>query len=154
MTTIDRQADGTLEVQPEAVRSRRQRPEPDRQVMFKLAGLWGVSDSEGMRMPLNREESIQSGQCTIMLDPDSGPETNLGVIDFERHFLRVRYGVQMVFPGLYDLITSGQHDTGLLSPVRAVATDDCQVEEDFSGWRALGKLDFLPGSLWAGASGG
>jgi hypothetical protein len=154
MTIIDRQPDGVLEVDPEVVRARRERPEPDRQVIFKLAGLWGVSDSEGMRMPLNREESIQSGQMCIMLDAEAGPEANLGVIDFERHFLRVRYGVQAVFPGLYDLITEGKHDPSLLSPIRAVATDDCQVEEDFSGWRALGKLDFLPGSLWAGASGG
>ncbi|MEU8181093.1 hypothetical protein AB0B85_01475 [Micromonospora sp. NPDC049044] len=152
--TVDRTMDGELLVSPDDIADRRALPEPDRQVMFRLAGLWGVSDVDGMQMPLNSAESIKSGQVCIMLDPDSGPEANLGVMDYERHYLRVRYGVQMVFPELYNLITEGRHDPGLLSPVRAVATDDCEVLPDYSGWRALGKLDFLPGSLWAGASGG
>jgi hypothetical protein len=152
--TVDRTVDGELLVNPDDIAERRAQPEPDRQVLFRLAGLWGVSDVEGMRMPLNSAESIKSGQVCIMLDPDAAAETNIGVIDYERHYLRVRYGVQMVFPELYNLITEERHDPGLLSPVRAVATDNCEVLPDFSGWRALGKLDFLPGSLWAGASGG
>jgi hypothetical protein len=76
------------------------------------------------------------------------------MVDFERRRLRVRYSVQLVFPGLYDLVTSGEHDTALLNPVRAVATDECEVAEDYSGWRALGRMDFLPGSMWSGAGGG
>ncbi|HEX6074498.1 MAG TPA: hypothetical protein VFZ32_04435 [Micromonosporaceae bacterium] len=153
MTIIDRTED-VLQVTGEDIADRRSEPEPDRQVLFRLAGLWGVSDAEGMRMPLNKEESIQSGQMCIMLDNESSADANLGVIDYDRQYLRVRYGVQAVFPNLYDLITEGRHDPSLLSPIRAVATDNCEVLPDFSGWRALGKLDFLPGSLWAGASGG
>lgn len=153
MTIIDRTLD-ELQVGVEHIADRRAEDEPDRQVMFRLAGLWGVSDLEGMKMPLNEHESIQSGQMSILLDAQASPDTNIGVIDFDRHYLRVRYGVQIVFPGMYDLITGGEHDISLLSPIRAVATDNCEVLPDYSGWRALGKLDFLPGSLWAGASGG
>lgn len=59
-----------------------------------------------------------------------------------------------LFPGLYELIRRGGHDPSLLNPVRVTATDECRLEEDFSGWHALGCLEFLPGSIWAGASGG
>jgi len=53
-----------------------------------------------------------------------------------------------VFPGLYRLITSGRFDTSLLNPIRANGTDECSLTADYSGWRALGCLRFLPGSLW------
>lgn len=52
------------------------------------------------------------------------------------------------------MLTSGGHDPSLLNPIRAVATDRCTLTPDLSGWRALGCLDFLPGSYWAGAEGG
>lgn len=137
----------------EQVQARRAKAEPEARVVFQVAGLYGLSP-EGIRMPLSETESIDSGPVTVTLDPHSEPAENLGIIDYEERSLRVRYGIQGVFPALHDLVLSGEHDSSLLRPVRAVATDDCQVAEDFSGWRALGVLEFLPGSLWAGAGGG
>jgi hypothetical protein len=125
---------------------------PER-VMFRVAGLYGLS-SEGVELPLNERESIHSGPVSITLDPESDPGSNSGLIDYERRYLKVSYGIQAVFPGLYDLVTSGDHDPGLLNPVRAVATDECSVTPELTGWRALGCLDFLPGSVWSGATGG
>ena len=123
-------------------------------VMFRVAALYGLSPEEGIRLPLNRTESINSGQVTVSLDPEAGQERNVGVIDYKSHQLKVRYGGQFIFPGLYELVTTKSYDPGLLTPVRAEATDECTVKEDYSGWHALGCLDFLPGSLWSGASGG
>jgi len=71
----------------------------------------------------------------------------------ERGKLTVRYGGQLVFPGLYELVMGGRFDPGLLHPVRGVATDDCTLTPDLTGWRADGRLQFLPGSIWAGAHG-
>lgn len=132
---------------------RRAKPEPTDRMMFQVAGLYGLS-AEGMRMPLSERESIDSGQVSVSLDPEASQSGNIGMIDFERCKLRIRYAAQVFFPGLYDLITSERHDISLLNPIRAVATDNCEVEPDYSGWRALGTLEFLPGSLWAGAGGG
>ncbi len=140
-------------VSVDEIEARRALPEPTQRVAFQVAGLYGVS-RDGVRMPLNRQESIDSGPVTITLDPEAPPSGNFGIVDFEQRKLRVRYHVQAVFPGLYDLVTSGKHDSSLLNPVRATATDDCEVAEDYSGWRALGRMDFLPGSLWSGAGGG
>jgi len=137
----------------EALEQRRAKPEPSTRVIFRVAGLYGIS-AEGMKMPLNSEESIDSGQIVLMLDPDSPPNTSMGIADFDQLALRVRYGVQAVFPGLHDLVLSGRHDASLLSPIRAIATDDCTIEPDLSGWRARGCLEFLPGSMWSGAKGG
>jgi hypothetical protein len=145
--------DPELRLSPEEIDARRARPEPDSQVIFRLAGLYGIC-REGIEVPLNDTESIDSGPVTLMLDPDSPEGSNFGIVDFERKKLRVRYNVQLVFPGLYDLVTSGRHDPNLLHPIRATATDDCQVTDDYSGWRAFGRMDFLPGSLWSGAGGG
>jgi hypothetical protein len=140
-------------IDPAEVDARRARPEPDDQVIFRIAGLYGIS-RESAKVPLSKTESIDSGPVTLMLDPDAPEGSNLGIVDFARKKLRVRYSVQLVFPGLYDLITSGKYDPTLLNPVRATATDDCEVADDYLGWRALGRLDFLPGSLWSGAGGG
>jgi hypothetical protein len=137
----------------EDLEQRRARPEPTNRVVFRVAALYGIS-AEGMKMPLNPEESIDSGQVVLMLDPDMPPATNIGIVDFDQLALRVRYGVQAVFPGLHDLVLSGRHNPSLLAPVRAVATDDCTVEPDLSGWHAQGCLEFLPGSMWSGAKGG
>src|ERR1700683_2947182 len=90
---------------PAEVDARRARPEPDEQVVFRLAGLYGIS-RESARVPLNETESIDSGPVTLMLDPDAPEGSNFGIVDFARKKLRVRYNVQLVFPGLYDLITS------------------------------------------------
>lgn len=137
----------------ESLAQRRAEPEPTTRVIFQVAGLYGIS-ANGMKMPLNSEESIDSGQIVLMLDPETPPSTNIGIADFDRLSLRVRYGVQGVFPGLHELVLSGRHDPSLLAPIRATATDDCAIEPDLSGWHARGCLEFLPGSMWSGAKGG
>lgn len=146
-------SESPLLIEPHEVDARRAQPEPDERVIFRIAGLYGIC-RDGIKVPLNETESIDSGPVTLMLDPEAGEGTNFGIMDFERKKLRVRYDVQLVFPGLYDLITSGEHDPSLLNPIRATATDDCEVTDDYSGWRALGRMDFLPGSMWSGAGGG
>lgn len=138
---------------PEAVAARRANHTVPHTVVFMVKALYGLS-KESVRMPLNETESIESGQMCVSIDPDADPSSNIGLVDFQHGRLVVRYGVQAVFPGLYELISQGKHDPSLLNPVRAVATDECTLTPDLSGWRALGCLDFLPGSIWAGASGG
>ncbi|MGH3157711.1 MAG: hypothetical protein ACRDNF_14195 [Streptosporangiaceae bacterium] len=137
----------------EDLEQRRIAPQPTNRVVFRVEALYGIS-ANGMKMPLNPEESIDSGQVVLMLDPEMPPATNIGIVDFDQLALRVRYGVQAVFPGLHELVLSGRHDPSLLAPVRAIATDDCTVEPDLSGWHAQGCLEFLPGSMWSGAKGG
>jgi hypothetical protein len=122
-------------------------------VSFRIHALYGLCSS-GIRMPLNEHESIDSGSICVTIDPDADSSSNSGVVNFEKGRLRVKYGAQMVFPGLHELVTTGRYDPSLLHPVRAVATDECTLTEDRSGWHALGCLDFLPGSIWAGAGGG
>jgi len=137
----------------EEVAARRQAPRSAEQVMFAVRALYGLSE-HSVRLPLNTTESIDSGQICATIDPDADPSCNLGVVDFDHGKLVVRYGVHAVFPGLNRLIVEGRHDPGLLHPVRAVATDDCTLTADRSGWRALGCVEFLTGSIWAGAHGG
>jgi len=122
-------------------------------VLFRVSNLYGLSQ-ESVRLPLNDTESIESGQVCVTIDPDADASSNLGLIDYQEGRLKVRYGVQVVFPGLYRLVTAGDHDPVLLNPIRAIATDECTLTEDLTGFRALGCLEFLPGSLWAGADGG
>ena len=122
-------------------------------VAFRIQGLYGIS-FKGMPMPLNKEEHIDSGQICVTIDPDADGTSNVGIVDFDGGRLRVKYGAQMVFPGLYRLVTEGRYDPCLLHPVRVVATDECTLTSERTGWHALGCLDFLPGSIWAGASGG
>jgi hypothetical protein len=143
----------TASLNPEDVRARRHAHQPPTRLAFGVRGLYGLS-RESVPFPLNRSESIESGQICVTIDPEADSTTNVGLIDYTDGTLVVRYGVQAVFPGLFKLITSKKYDPSLLSPVRAVATDRCTVTPDLGGWRALGCLDFLPGSLWAGASGG
>jgi hypothetical protein len=137
----------------EAVEARRrQHVEPDR-VVFRISGLYGLCP-EGVTAPIGALCTIASGPVAVTMDPDADQSCNLGVIDFVAGKLKVRYGVQAVFPALYELVTKGDHDPGLLNPVRMVATDDCTLTPNLMGWRALGCLDFLPGSVWSGATGG
>lgn len=140
-------------ISPEEIAARRAMPPPANRIIFQVAGLYGFN-REGIPFPISQTEAIDSGPVTISLDPEASPTGNLGVIDFDSFSLRVRYGVHAVFPGIHDLVMGGKHDLSLLGPVRATATDQCTVTEDMTGWRALGCMDFLPGSLWAGASGG
>lgn len=158
MTTVAEPALGTEAVDapavtPEEIAARRVRESPTERVVFRVAGLYGVSTGS-VPFPVSETESIESGLVSITLDPESGAAGNVGIIDFERCYLRVRYNVHAVFPGIHQLVMSGKHDLSLLGPVRATATDECTVSDDMSGWRALGCMDFLPGSLWSGASGG
>jgi hypothetical protein len=153
MTVTQERALGDLAVTPEDIAARRLASEPSEKVIFRVAGLYGVSN-HSVPFPNSKTESIDSGMVSITLDPESAASGNVGIMDFEKRFLRVRYNVHAVFPALHQLVMSGKHDLSLLGPVRATATDECAVTEDYSGWRALGCMDFLPGSLWAGASGG
>jgi hypothetical protein len=140
-------------ISPEAVATRRMAPEPTERVAFQVRSLYGFSD-KSVKVPLGRDSSIDSGTVALTLDPEASADSNFGIIDFERMKLRVRYCVQLMFPGLYDLVQRKEYDSSLLNPARAVATDDCELADDYSGWRALGRMDFLPGSLWSGAGGG
>jgi hypothetical protein len=137
----------------EAIDDRRRHREEIQRVTFGVSALYGLS-RHSVLMPLGGDEAIESGQVCITLDPEAPSSQNLGIADFERNTLVVTYGIQAVFPGLYALVTQGHHDPGLLHPVRATATDECSMTPDLSGWRALGCLRFLPGSLWSGAEGG
>jgi hypothetical protein len=137
----------------EAVEARRhQAVAPDR-VLFRITGLYGLCP-QGISLPIGASRLIDSGPVALTMDPEADPSCNLGVIDFPGNKLKVRYGAQAVFPALYDLVGSGNHDPSLLNPTRLVATDECTITPDFNGWRALGCLDFLPGSIWSGATGG
>jgi hypothetical protein len=59
-----------------------------------------------------------------------------------------------VFPGLVELIARKQFEPSLLNPVRAIATDEFTMTDDQTGFRAMGCLEILPGSVWAGTEGG
>ncbi len=137
----------------EAVETRRRARRPVERVIFAVSALYGLSRTS-VPMPLNSEETFDSGQICLSIDAEAPPTVNIGIVDFTKRALKVRYGVQAVFPGLYSLVTTGRFDPSLLNPIRAVATDECTLTPDLRGWRALGCLEFLPGSLWAGAHGG
>jgi len=137
----------------EVIETRRRTKEAVQRVTFGVNALYGLS-RESVLFPVSARESIETGQVCVTLDPEAEQASNLGVIDYEAGSISVRYGIQAVFPGLYNLIRSGKHDPSLLNPVRAIATDKCTVTEDLRGFHAMGCLDFLPGSLWAGAEGG
>lgn len=136
-----------------AIEARQQAQKDLARVAFSVTGLYGLS-KHSILMPLGNEEAIDSGQVCLTIDPEADATQNVGIADFDEKRLTVRYGVQVVFPGMYRLVTQGGYDTSLLNPVRATATDECTMTDDMTGWRALGCLDFLPGSLWAGAEGG
>lgn len=142
-----------MELTVEAITARHNSSKLTQQVMFRVRALYGLS-RQSIQIPLNETEAIKSGQVCVTIDPDADPSSNIGVIDYDQGKLTVRYGIHAVFPGLYQLITRRKHDPSLLNPVRVVATDECTLTPDLSGWRALGCLEFLPGSIWAGAGGG
>jgi hypothetical protein len=141
------------ELTAEAIAKRRQEVRPVDRVIFGVSGLYGLSRSS-VKMPLSRTEAFDSGQVCLQGDSDADPFRSIGIVEFSKLKLKIRYAVQAVFPGLYSLVTSGRFDPALLNPIRAEATDECTVLPDYHGWRALGCLEFLPGSLWAGAHGG
>jgi hypothetical protein len=147
-----------LQISPFA-RAGRQTPDPPpstksaSQVTFTVKALYGVAH-ESVQMPVNERESIDSGTMCLTMDPDADATSNVGIINFDKGNLVVRYGVQCVFPGLYDLVRRREYDSSLLHPIRAVATDRCTLNEDFTQFHAIGCLEFLPGSLWSGTEGG
>lgn len=153
MATISQDVTFNPELTAEAIEKRRNRIGKIDRVVFGVAGLYGLSRGS-VKMPLNRTETFDSGQVCIQGDAESDPSRSIGIVEFSKLRLKVRYAIQAVFPGLYTLVTSGRFDASLLNPIRAEATDECTVTPDFSGWRALGCLEFLPGSLWSGAHGG
>src|SRR4051812_34012610 len=121
--------------------------------MFRVAGLYGVS-RDNVPVPLNEREAIDSGPLFITADPVGDAASNVGMIDFDRRTLRVRYGVQIAGPALLELSERGDFDPALLSPPRAIVDDECTLEPEMLGWSAFGTLHFLPGSYWSGAGGG
>lgn len=137
----------------EAVEARRAKQIDADRVVFRLAALYGLCP-QGVELPIGAAGTIHSGPVAVTMDPDADPSCNLGFIDFTHNTLKVRYGVQAVFPALHELVVAGKHDPSLLNPIRMVATDDCTLTPNLMGWRALGCLDFLQGSVWSGASGG
>lgn len=141
------------ELTAEAIEKRRSKITSVDRVVFGVTALYGLS-KESVKMPLSRTESFDSGQVCIQGDAEADPFRSIGIVEFSKLKLKVRYAIQAVFPGLYSLVTSGRFDPSLLNPIRAEATDECTVIPDYSGWRALGCLEFLPGSLWSGAHGG
>ncbi|MEN3305725.1 MAG: hypothetical protein V7603_1927 [Micromonosporaceae bacterium] len=152
MTTTLEPDSAAPAVSAEEIAARRLRAQPSDRVIFRVSGLYGVSKGS-VPFPVSETDAVDSGVVSLTQDPMS-TSGNVGIIDFDRRYLRVTYNVHAVFPGMHELVMSGRHDLSLLGPVRATATDECAVTEDMSGWRALGCMDFLPGSLWAGASGG
>jgi hypothetical protein len=152
-STLETRDVASLAVSVDEIAARRLREQPSDRVVFRVAGLYGVS-THSAPFPVSATESVDSGVVSLTLDPMSGQSGNVGIVDFDKLYMRVRYNVHAVFPGLHQLVMSGKHDLDLLGPVRATATDECRLTEDLTGWRALGCMDFLPGSLWAGASGG
>jgi hypothetical protein len=122
-------------------------------VVVGVRSLYGLS-RQSVSMPLGAESTVDSGQVAITIDPEADQSGNVGLIDFQQRKMTVRYAVQAVFPGLYSLAVQGAFDPSLLAPVRIVATDDCDLTPDATGWHALGCLEFLQGSVWSGATGG
>lgn len=134
-------------------RRARQLTEEAERVAFSVQKLYGLS-SQSVTLPLNSSETMESGQVCVTMDPEARHSGNIGLADFARRKLKVTYAVQAVFPGLHELVKTGNYSPELLAPVRLVATDDCTLTPELSGWHAFGCLEFLPGSVWAGAKGG
>lgn len=123
------------------------------QVLFRVTSLYGISES-GMRLPINRAESIETGPITLTLDPDSDKACNLGIMNLDSGRMNVRYGIQVVFPALQRLLAEEVQGNALLNPPRAVSNNTCALFDDGMGFSAQGVVEFLPGSLWSGTKGG
>ncbi len=123
------------------------------QVLFRVTSLYGISKT-GMKLPVNRTESIETGPMTITLDPDSERSCNLGIMNLESGRMKVRYGIQTVFPALHQLLSQETEENALLNPPRAVSNNTCTLFDDGKGFSAQGAVEFLPGSLWSGTKGG
>jgi hypothetical protein len=122
-------------------------------LMFRVTGLWGFNQ-ENVSVPVSTTKSVDSGRALMMLDPETDASANVGVADFGENKIRMRYGVQLVFEGLHELVRSGEYDRSLLDPPRGIAITDARINPDYAGWEAQSCVDFLPGSVWSGAGGG
>ena len=122
-------------------------------VLFRVTSLYGISES-GMRLPINRAESIETGPITITLDPDTDKGCNLGIMNLDSDRMNVRYGIQAVFPALQRLLAEETQENALLNPPRAVSNNSCVLFDDGMGFSAQGGVEFLPDALWSGTKGG
>ncbi len=122
-------------------------------LMFRMSGLWGFT-RQSIQVPVSMTKSVDSGTAFMMLDPEADASANVGVADFQQNKIRMRYGVQLVFSGLHELVRSGEYDRSLLDPPRGISITDARINPDYAGWEAQSCVNFLPGSMWSGAGGG
>ncbi len=144
---------GSLALKDESLGIVEPRTQEGNQVLFRVTSLYGISKT-GMKLPINRSESIETGPITITLDPDSEKSCNLGIMNLESGRMKVRYGIQVVFPALHQLLVQETEENALLNPPRAVSNNSCTLFDDGKGFLAQGAVEFLPGSLWSGTKGG
>ena len=144
---------GSLALKDESLGIVEPRTQEGNQVLFRVTSLYGISKT-GMKLPINRSESIETGPITITLDPDSEKSCNLGIMNVESGRMKVRYGIQTVFPALHQLLSQETEENALLNPPRAVSNNTCTLFDDGKGFLAQGVVEFLPGSLWSGTKGG
>jgi len=143
----------SLALKNDSVEMKEPKAQEGNQVLFRVTSLYGISNS-GMELPINGSESIETGPITITLDPDSEKSCNLGIMNLESGRMKVRYGIQIVFPALHYLLAQETEENALLNPPRAVSNNTCTLFDDGKGFLARGAVDFLPGSLWSGTKGG
>jgi len=141
---VDQRTEGGLQQHEEELATR---------VMFRVTGLYGLV-RQSRPVPISQTDSIDSGPVLLTLDPEADASANVGVADFETGKMRMRYGVQLVFAGLHDLVREGKHDRALLNPPRGISITDARINPDYDGWEAQSCVDFLPGSMWSSAGGG
>jgi len=144
---------GSLALKDESLGIVEPRTQEGNQVLFRVTSLYGISKT-GMKLPINRSESIETGPITITLDPDSEKSCNLGIMNLDSGRMKVRYGIQTVFPALHQLLAQETEENALLNPPRAVSNNSCTLFDDGKGFLAQGVVEFLPGSLWSGTKGG
>ena len=116
----------------------------DQRVMFRVASLWGFSE-HGLQLRLSDSEVIDTKELYSTLDPHADPDSNVGVVDFERNTLSVRYGFQVVCPHLYETVIEYGLDPALLIPMRVLNAEECTLNPDLAGWQAKGVTETLPG---------
>jgi hypothetical protein len=112
--------------------------------MFRVATLWGFSRN-GLQLRLSDSDVIDTGELYSSLDPHADPGSNVGVVDFERRTLRVRYGIQIMCPRMFDAVIEQGFDPAFAIPMRVINTEECAVNADLSGWQAKGVTEVLPG---------
>ncbi len=145
--------DGSLALKGDSLETEQPKIHEGNQVLFRVTSLYGISKS-GMELPINKSETIETGPLTITLDPDSETSCNLGIMNLESGRMKVRYGIQIVFPALHQLLAQETEENALLNPPRAVSNNTCTLFDDGKGFLAQGAVEFLPGSLWSGTKGG